>query len=302
MNTGLLEHYRVFVAIARAGSLTAAADVLGAGQPTVSRQLAALESHLGCRLLQRSTRFMSLTEKGRALLPHAEALVAAGEVALQAVKDHAPGLTGRLRVSCSNAVGRRVILPSLRAWQERHPLLELDLILSDALEPVVRKGIDVALRLGTPPPSNLVATRIGTSRSAAYASADYIARHGEPAHPADLAQHACITYAGVPSSGRWTFVDRAGREHTVPVAGRLSLSSVDALQDAVMNGLGIALMPAWFWRDTAPKAQAVRLFPGLQTPPRPLVAMAGVRHGPRSKVAAFVAFFRDVWRTFDHEA
>ncbi len=298
MKSGLLEHYRVFVTVAHSGSLTTAADVLGGGQPTISRQLAALERHLGCRLLHRSTRSLALTEKGRALLPHAEALLAAGDAALQAVHDPVHSLSGRLRVACSNAFGRRVLLPALPQWRRQHPQVQLELVLSDTLEPVVKAGIDLALRLGTPPSSGLVATRIGTSWSAAVASADYVRQHGLPQHPRELDRHDCITFKGAP---RWLFVDAAGHELAVPVHGHLAMSSMDALQDAVLSGLGIAMMPIWFWRDPALQRQAVRLFPGLRTPPRPLMAMAASRQGTRSKAAAFTEFVREAWRPFEHE-
>jgi DNA-binding transcriptional LysR family regulator len=299
MKAGLLEHLRVFVAIARAGSLTAAADAVGAGQPTVSRQLAALEKHLGGRLLQRSTRFVHLTDKGRSLLPHAESLVAAADATRLVVQDRAPGVPGRVRVACSNAFGRRVIMPALAAWQREHPLVHLELLLSDAWEPVIKKGIDVAIRLGALPSSSLVATRIGASYSAAFASADYVKRHGTPDHPRELAQHACIRYASARSAARWTFVDDSGKEHSVAVAGPLTLTSMDALQDAVLGGLGIALLPTWFWLDERQRRRVVRLFPSMRTPPRPVMAVAGSRYAPRSNAAAFVEFVRRAWRPFE---
>lgn len=301
MKSGLLEHYRVFVHIARTGSLTGAADALGTGQPTISRQLAALEKHLGCRLLHRTTRHLSLTDKGRALLPHAEQLVNAADAAAHSVHDQAQGLKGRLRVTCSNAFGRHVLLPALPAWQRQHPDVHLELKLSDALEPVVKSGIDVAFRLGTLPSSGLVATRIGSSYSAAFASHDYLRRHGVPGHPRELHKHQCIVFSGAASPAQWTFVDRTGREISAPISSTLALSSVDLLQDAVIHGLGIALMPLWCWHEERLLRQVQRLFPTLRTPVRPVTAVAGSRHRPQSKPAVFTGFVREAWRPFERE-
>ena len=297
MKAGLLEHMNVFVAIARSGSFTAAADALGTGQATVSRQLAALEKHLGCRLVQRSTRFVSLTEKGRALLAQAEHLVQATHAAHAALQDAAPALSGRLRVACSNAFGRRVILPQLPAWRAAHPQVALELLMSDAIEPIVKKGIDVAIRLSQLPSSTLVATRLGSSHSFAYASVAYLKRRGRPEHPDELAHHECIAYSG--ASAHWRFIDAEGRAHAVNPHGTLMLSSVDALQDAVLAGLGVAVMPSWFWREERLQRQAVRLFDGLHMAVRPLVAVASARAGPASRAAAFVRFIREAWRSFE---
>lgn len=297
MKAGLLEHYRVFVAIARSGSLTAAAEQLDTNQPTLSRQLAALERELGVALFQRSSRSLSMSDAGRTLLPHAEALCAAADAAAQALRDPAQALSGRLRVACSIAFARRVLLPALPAWQARHPQLKLELLAGDALLPVIKSGVDVALRLGAPEDSSLVQTTLGASRSAVFGAARYLDLHGRPHAPADLAHHACLLAPATASPWRMT---AGGAEEAVVVRGGLTLSSVDLLRDAVQQGLGLALLPTWFWRDDelAP-AGVERVLPGWLAPARPLLALTATRPGPRSKAAAFIAFAREAWRRYE---
>lgn len=294
MKAGLLEHYRVFIAIARSGSLTAAADQLGSNQPTVSRQLAALERALGAPLFQRSSRSLSLSDAGRTLLPHAEAVCSAAEAAAQALREPGQSLTGRLRVACSIALARRVLLPALPAWQARHPQLRLELLTGDALVPVIRSGVDVALRLGEPADSNLVQTPLGPSQSGVFAATRYLDLRGRPRQPAELAGHAVLLAPATASPWRLQAGEQAA---TVAVRACLQLSSVDLLRDAVQQGLGLALLPTWFWRDDELAAAGVeRVLPGWQAPPRPLLALTATRPGARSKAAAFISFARDAWR------
>lgn len=293
MKAGLLEHYRVFVAIARGGSLTAAAEQLDTHQPTISRQLAALERELGCALFQRSSRSLSLSDAGRTLLPHAEALVGAADAAAQALRAPGQALSGRLRVACSTGLARRVLLPALAGWQAHHPALKLELRTDDALEPVIASGIDVALRLGVPANSDLVQTPLGQSQAAVYGAARYLDRRGRPREPADLSGHACLVAPAMASP--W----RLGSQ-VVAVQGALKLSSVDMLRDAVRQGLGLALMPTWFWRaDELAAAGVERVLPGWLAPARPLLALTATRPGPRSKAAAFIAFAREAWRRYE---
>lgn len=297
MKAGLLEHYRVFVAIARSGGLTAAAEQLDSNQPTLSRQLAALERELGAALFQRSSRSLSLSDAGRTLLPHAEALIAAADAAAQALQAPGHALSGRLRVACSIAFARRVLLPALPAWAARHPQLKLDLLAGDALLPVIKSGVDVALRLGEPADSNLVQTPLGVSRSAVFAASRYLDLRGRPRAPADLAGHAGLLAPATASP--WRLVDGA-REEAVVVRGGLTLSSVDLLRDAVQQGLGLAMLPTWFWRDDELALASVeRVLPGWQAPPRPVLALTATRPGPRSKAAAFIAFAREAWRRYE---
>jgi DNA-binding transcriptional LysR family regulator len=164
MNSGLFEHIQTFAAIAKAGSLTRASIVTGIGQATISRQLAALEKHLGCRLFHRSTRAINLTQEGQTYLRHALRILELAEEAESTLQDGSARLRGRLRVACSNGFGRKLLIPALPAWQAEHPQLHVELVLSDRPARLIEEGVDVAFRTAPLRESALVARAIGISR------------------------------------------------------------------------------------------------------------------------------------------
>ena len=295
MNNGLHEHLRVFVAIARAGSLTAASIATDIGQATISRQLAALENHLGCRLFQRSTRAIRLTEQGEVYLQHALHLLQLAEEAEASVRQGATGLRGRLRVACSNGFGRKLLIPSLAPWQARHPHLNLELVLSDQPSHLIEDGVDVAFRTAPLQDSGLVARAIGVSRRIVVGSPAYLRRFGRPTEPSQLKDHQCILFAGAEKPGVWTF-DGPGGRVGVHVKGRLALSSVDALQDAVLAGLGLAVMPAWFWGPELVDGRVVQLLSKWPLPAQDIQALTVSRLEGRGKVHSFVAHVEQALR------
>jgi DNA-binding transcriptional LysR family regulator len=298
MNNGLHEHLKVFVAIAQARSLTGAAIATDIGQATISRQLAALEKHLGCRLFQRSTRSISLTEQGEIYLQHALRLLELHEQAEAAVRDSDAKLRGRLRVACSNAFGRKLLIPMLAQWQARHPQLHMELVLSDQLSQLVEDRVDVAFRIAALQDSSLVARPIGVSQRIVVASPDYLRRYGPVKEPADLQNHQCILFAGAERPRVWSFAGPRGKT-SVHVQSRLTLSSVDALQDAVLAGLGVAIMPAWFWKRERLDGQVVQLLPEHQLPAQTIHALTSARQSSNGKVRQFVDYVEQGMLTTD---
>lgn len=289
MNNGMHEHLKVFVAIAQARSLTGAAIATGIGQATISRQLAALEKHLGCRLFQRSTRAISLTEQGEIYLQHALRLLELHERAEAAVRDSDAKLRGRLRVACSNGFGRKLLIPMLAQWQVRHPLLHMELLLSDQLSQLVEDRVDVAFRTAALQDSSVVARAIGVSQRIVVASPDYLRRHRPVKEPADLQNHRCILFAGAERPRLWSFTGPHGKA-SVHVQARLTLSTMDALQDAVLAGLGVAIMPAWFWRLERLDGQVVQLLSEYRLPVQTINAVTSARQGSNSKVRQFIDY------------
>jgi len=298
MNNGLHESLKVFVAVAQARSLTRASIAIGIGQPTISRQLAALEKHLLCRLFHRSTRAISLTEQGEIYLRHALRIVELNEEAEAAVQEGNAGLRGRLRVACSNGFGRKLLIPTLATWQAQYPQLHVELVLSDQLTQLIEQRVDVAFRTAALQESGLVARAIGVSRRIVVAAPNYLRRHGSVKTPADLREHQCILFAGAERPGVWSFQGRGGKVE-VPVQGRLTLSTVDALQDAVLAGLGIAMMPAWFWSREQLQGQIVQLLPDYQLPEQIIHAVTTKRQGRASKVRRFVDHVEQSFRVID---
>jgi DNA-binding transcriptional LysR family regulator len=292
MNNGLLEHLEAFVAIAESGSVTAASIALGTTQATLSRQLAALEKHLGCRLLHRSTRAISLTQDGETYLQHARRMLELKREGESALQERGGGLRGRLRVACSNGFGRKLLIPALRDWQKEHPQLSMELMLSDQLSQLIEDRVDVAFRMGSLKDSNLIARPIGITRRMVVASPDYIRRHGRIKTPEDLQRHQCLIFTGTERPGVWEFNGPTGKV-SVRVQGSLALSTVDALQDAVLAGLGVAVMPAWFWTRELLDGQVVRLLPDYRLADHTIQAVTTARQNAVSKVRLFVDFVEE---------
>jgi len=289
MNNGLYEHIKAFIAIAQARSMTAASIAVGIGQTTLSRQLSELEQHLGCRLFQRSTRSIRLTEQGESFLKYALQLADLTEQAEAAMQQRSADLRGRLRVACSIGFGRRLLIPTLAEWQRQHPQVHLDLLLSDQISPVIEEGVDIAFRLGELKDSSLISRPLATFDRIVVATPDYLRRHGDVSHPDDLHGHQCLLYSAAMTPEHWRLAGPDG-ELDITVAGHVSLSSVDALYDAVLAGLGIAVMPQWFWFEELRDGRVQRLLPSYALPTQTIHAVMPSRVAAGSKVRVFSEF------------
>lgn len=289
MNSGYHEHLSTFVTIAKTGSLTRASASTGAGQSTLSRQLAALEKHLGCKLFHRSTRSIKLTEKGEIFLPHAERILQAAADARDLLLEGKASFSGRIRVACSIAVARRLLIPALPRLQALHPALSLDMAISDRVASIVEDQVDVALRAGPLTNSSLIARPIGLTRRIAVGSFEYLRSRGSPAQPDDLERHDCIVFSGAARPQQWDFENARGTV-SVKVPSRLSVSTVDALYDGVRAGLGIAVMPSWFCKQALSDGSFVRILGDYQLPTQTIYAVTLAKPPVGGKVHAFIQF------------
>lgn len=289
MNSGYHEHLSTFVTIAKTGSLTRASASTGAGQSTLSRQLVALEKHLGCKLFHRSTRSIRLTEKGEIFLPHAERILQAAADARDLLLERKASFGGRIRVACSIAVARRLLIPALPRWQALHPALSLDMAISDRVASIVEDQMDVALRAGPLTNSSLIARPIGLTRRIAVGSFEYLRSRGSPSQPDDLKRHDCIVFSGAAHPRQWDFENARGTV-SVKVPSRLSVSTVDALYDAVRAGLGIAVMPSWFCKQALSDGSFVRILGDYQLPTQTIYAVTLAKPPIGGKVHAFIQF------------
>lgn len=239
MDRFLLMH--CYVRAVETGSFSAVARELGTGQPNISRNIAALEQHLGTRLLHRSTRKLTPTPEGeRYYVEVRRVLDAAEEADANARGEGKP--SGLLRVSCSTLLGRVHLLPQVGALLARYPAIELDLQLSDRYIDLVEDGVDLAIRIGALEDSALRARRIGMSERVCVASTAYLAGRTAPQTPADLQQHNCVVYTLMNSGVSWRF-----REGDVPVRGSFRSNTLDGVHRAVMDGLGIGYGPQWMF-------------------------------------------------------
>src|SRR6202049_3929649 len=222
----------IFVRVVDSGSFSAVARHQRIGQPAVSKAVVQLEEWLGVSLLLRSTRSVVPTEAGRIFYERAKRTIEEADEAVVAARGSASGLSGTLRVSTSVCFGRLHVIPSLSAFLAEHPDLDLELVLDDRFVDLVNEGVDVALRTGPMPNSNMTARRIAEGRSLVVATPAYLQRHGPPMSPDELSRHQAIILTR--GGGRDSFVFRkAGAEAPVTLQGRLKVTQAEGLREAV---------------------------------------------------------------------
>lgn len=285
----LLAAMKLFNRVADSGGFSTVARELGTTQPTVSRTIAALETHLGVRLLNRSSRAVTLTNDGRLFHDLAER-------ALEAVSDAETGVgrrrglpSGLLRLGCPVAFGRLHVAPRIGAFLDRYPDVEVQLMMTDAFVDLVGEGLDLAIRVGDLSDPSLIARRIGTTRRVTVASRDYIARRGIPAVPADLTQHDCIVYTRLATGHRWHFEGRGG-PIAVDVRGRFSADNSEAVREAVLSGAGIAVVPVWLFSEGADLDRVEILLRDFEPKQLPIHAVYASRRHVAAKVRAMIDF------------
>ncbi len=277
-----LEHLGLFIRIIELGSLAAAARAEGFSATTVSERLAALESHYGTRLLNRTTRAIHLTEAGRALYEGAPRLLAEEKELRSRIRSGVTSLAGPLRISAPLDLGRVRIVPLLDRFLAQHPAVTGDLLLSDGNLDVLAESIDIAVRFGTLRDSTLGVRRLGNDHRAVCASPDYLATHGVPKTPADLANHNCLRLRfGRHLERTWRF-QTAGREETILVSGDRIANDGGLVRQWCLDGRGIALKSIWdvgddlragrlveLLRDHSPQPKSLQLvFPPGRSHPR----------------------------------
>lgn len=233
-----LESMRILLAVVDAGSLSAAARRLGMPLASVSRKVAALESHLGTRLLHRTTRQLSLTEAGGAYVAACRRILDEIGEAERAATGEYMTPKGELTITAPVVFGRLHIVPVVAAFLAHYPEIEIKLVLTDRVMHLMDEQVDVAVRIGELPDSGFMATRIGTVRRVVCASPAYLARHGTPMAPGELAAHACVSFEVLESRRAWDFGTGKSTQ-SVPVHARLAVNTVDAAIAAATLGAGL---------------------------------------------------------------
>jgi len=214
-----------FARVVETGSFARAAERLGVSVSSVSRLVADLEAHLDVRLLNRTTRRLSLTESGQAFFERCVQLLADLEEAEVAVTAASIVPRGTLRLTCSATFGARHLAPAIAAFAARHPQMRFDVELSERVVDLVEEGFDLAVRVGETGSQNLVGRRIGTTRLVCCAAPSYLARHGEPLEPGDLTRHTCLTYEYAANRNVWSFRDGKGAERQIRIEGPVHASN-----------------------------------------------------------------------------
>ncbi|MBV9079244.1 MAG: LysR family transcriptional regulator [Methylobacteriaceae bacterium] len=259
-----VESLHILVEVARAGSFAAVARARGLDPSSVSRTVAALETELGARLFQRSTRALSLTEAGERYLGTVAPLLEGLDEAREALRAEPRDPVGTVRLTASVAFGEMLLAPLLPAIRARFPRLRLELILADANLDLVAERIDVAIRLAPTYRADVIGAKLFPTRYRVVASRAYLAKRGAPVRPAELTGRSCILSAVPEFRSRWLFRP-AGASATEPeevlVRGDLVSSNAIVLRAAVRGGLGPALLADWLVADDLATGRLVDLFP-----------------------------------------
>lgn len=279
---------QTFVRVAEAGSFSAVADQVGSARSAVTRQIAALENHLGSKLISRSTRKLSLTQEGMAYLTHCREILDRVDAAELEISESRRGAYGLIRATMPMSFGVKHVMPLVAEFCARHSEVTVDLDFSDRRVDLIEEGFDFALRVTGDPSQTQVVRRVCACRFVVVAAPDYLRRHGVPSHPHDLCRHHCLRYA-LANRTTWRF-EIDGEEQAVEIAGNFSADSGDALHQAALLGMGIALQPTFVAGDALRSGALVRLLGGFRIPDLVLyVVYPGNRFVPQ-RVRQFADF------------
>ena len=283
----------VLSAIVDSGTFAAAGDILNMSQSGVSRSIARLEARLGIRLLERTTRSVSLTDEGRRFYEQVMPLLAGLEEAAASAAHGAAAVRGRLRVNLDPYFSRLILGPRLGAFLESYPQLRLELITTDRLGDLVADGFDLAVRFGNPRPSTLVARKLLDTRMVTIAAPAYLKRYGHPKDPRELEKghHVCIQFRD-PESGRpypWEFHKRR-KKLVLETSGSLTVNDAGTLYSVCLAGHGMAQVMDLGVGPMIADGRLVEVFPDWPDERFPLYALHPSRHHVPAKTRAFLDF------------
>jgi DNA-binding transcriptional LysR family regulator len=297
--TDEINDMRAFAQMIDAGSLSAAARATDSSAAAMSRRLAALERRLGVRLVTRTSRRFELTAEGAQFYERVQAILTAVEEAQAEASAQSQTPRGLLCVGAPSEIGRKQIAPVITAFSERYPEVEVRLVLSDVGLDVIDDNLDVALRIGLPPDTGVIAKKLLSSRRIVVGSPGYLARRGTPRTPADLAEHDCIRLVrGQRVFDRWRLLDN-GRPRDVPVSGKLSTASGEVLHDWARDGRGLALKALWDIEDDLTSGALVECLADYHCDEIELYAVFASRRHLPPRVRVFLDF---VARAFEQKA
>ncbi|HEY3179031.1 MAG TPA: LysR family transcriptional regulator [Casimicrobiaceae bacterium] len=280
----------VFAKVVEQGSFARASQRLEMSTSAVSRHVADLEAHLDTRLLNRTTRRLSLTETGRAFHERCVQLLADLVEAEETVTAATVVPRGTLKLTCSISFGVRHLAPAIADFATRHPQLRFDVELSDRAVDIVDEGIDLAIRIGDIGSRSLIARKIGVTQLVCCAAPSYLARHSAPKTPADLAAHACLSYEYSRERNTWRFRDSRGNEHEVRIAGPAHSNNGQMLCALAVAGMGVHLEPDFIVAPDVRAGRLATLLPGYTPPSIDIYAAYPSRRHLSMKVRAFVDF------------
>ncbi len=288
-----LRAMEVFVEVVGKNGFGRAAEALGTSPANVTRIISDLEAHLGTRLLNRSSRKMSLTESGEALYERAKAIVEdVAEVEAIASSSSATA-RGLLRINAPLSFGVLHLAPLWPMFMARYPEVELEVALSDRVVDIVEEGFDLAVRISRSGSTTHAARKLATSKNICCASPSYLGRHGAPGVPADLKEHTCIGYRYSVTGDEWTFRDERGHPHPVKVRCSMHSNNGDTARAAALAGLGIIWQPTFLIGNDLRAGRLVPLLPGYHLPDIDVLAVYPSRRHLNSKVRVMIDFLAE---------
>ena len=294
----LLAGATVLMAVVEAGSIARAAAALGLSPSGASRALQRLEARIGVRLVDRTTRALSLTDEGRRFYEQAGPLIEGIEEAALEAAGAGAAVRGRLRVNIDAFFSRAVLADRLVEFLARHPDLSVELVMRDRTGDLIADGFDLAIRFGDPPSGRLVARKLAETRVLTVAAPAYLLARGEPRHPDDLARHSCIDFYDAATGRAYPWEFRRGNE-VVPVTppARLMLSDSGTMAGACVAGAGIAQFLELGTEDLVASGAVTPILTDWSDERFPLYALMPSRHQRAARVRAFVDFVVEVIAT-----
>lgn len=288
----LLKTMQTFVRVANAGSFAAASEQLGVSRANVSKQLQELETHLGARLFNRTTRRLGFTHIGLEYHAFCTRILAEIGEENEVIAHLQREPRGTLKLMAPKSFGNFGLAPAIVDFMARFPDINISMHLSDDslnTRDLIENGFDLAVRLAPVKESTIVARRIGALQWIICASPAYLAKRGAPRTPNELSAHNCLVHMKSAPDGIWRFIG-PGKEKRIKVGGSLSMNSAPGLRTAVLRGLGIALLPAYCIVDDLRKGRLVEVLPSYQVPERPMFIVYPHRRQLPTKVRVFIDF------------
>lgn len=289
-----LDSIRMFVRVVESGSFSAVAREAGVGQPAVSKQVAALEAHLGAQLLRRTSRSMTLTDAGQTFYESAVRVVGELEAAESMIGRGQAAPSGLVRVSTAPVFGRHYIVPRLPEFFARFPDISVELSISERVVNLVEEGIDLAIRIGDLVDSLMIARRLATTSFVLVATPAYLDKHGVPATPADLDQHLRVVYAPHGEARPWEFTNQSGSVTHYP-KGNFRTADAENIRVAVLAGLGLALGPAYLFAPEIASGAVRIVLPEYQSGSLAISAVHAAGRRLPTKVRVLLDFLTDAF-------
>jgi DNA-binding transcriptional LysR family regulator len=290
-----LRAYEVFVTVVSRGSFTRAADMLETSPANVTRYVNELEAHLGTRLLNRTSRKLSLTEGGETLYARCKSILDEVAETEGLVSSASVEPRGRLRINAPVSFGILQLAPLWPEFMRRYPRVELDVTLIDRVVDIVDEGYDLAIRISRAGSTNHAARKLATSRNILCASPAYLARWGHPAAPADLIEHRCIGYSYAATGDEWHLLDGEGKAHPVSVNCHMHSNNGDTAHAAALAGQGVIWQPTFLVGNDLRAGKLVQVLPEYRMPDIDVLALYASRRHLSAKIRAMIDFLADAF-------